>query len=149
MQIILLKDVKKLGKRGEIKNVSDGYARNFLFPQKLAKNATATTIKEIEKGKKAQNIQQNTLREREERWEQKMNTLSLEFIKASSGTSLFGSLTSQDIVKELNKHKILIASENILLPQPIKTVGEHVIQIQLPTTKKIKTVTIHVKSEPK
>jgi len=125
MKVIFLEDVKGKGKKGELKEVSDGYARNFLLPKKLAIEATAdnlNTFKMQEKAKAAQNAK--------EKAEANENAKKLESIvvkipaKAGSNGKLFGAVTSKEISDALAKqHGMNIEKNKIVLPENIKTYG--------------------------
>jgi len=125
MKVIFLEDVKGKGKKGELKDVSDGYARNFLLPKKLAKEATAdnlNTFKMQEKAKAAQIAK--------EKAEANENAKKLESIvvkipaKAGSNGKLFGAVTSKEISDALAKqHGMNIEKNKIVLPENIKTYG--------------------------
>jgi len=125
MKVIFLEDVKGKGKKGELKDVSDGYARNFLLPKKLAKEATAdnlNTFKMQEKAKAAQIAK--------EKAEANENAKKLESIvvkipaKAGSNGKLFGAVTSKEISEALAKqHGMNIEKNKIVLPENIKTYG--------------------------
>ena len=125
MKVIFLEDVKGKGKKGELKDVSDGYARNFLLPKKLAKEATTdnlNTFKLQEKAKAAQ-----IAREKAEAQE---NAKKLESIqvkvpaKAGSNGRLFGAVTSKEISEALAKqHGMNIEKNKIVLSEPIKSYG--------------------------
>ena len=114
MKVILLADVKEKGKKDEIVNVSDGYARNFLFPKKLAVEATPGAMKEIEKKRAA---------------EEKAKTLKGKVInmtvKCGAAGRLYGSITTAEIAAELEKqHGIQVDKRKIELSDPIRTVGD-------------------------
>ena len=125
MKVIFLEDVKGKGKKGELKDVSDGYARNFLLPKKLAKEATAdnlNTFKMQEKAKAAQIAK--------EKAEANENAKKLESIvvkipaKAGTNGKLFGAVTSKEISEALAKqHGMNIEKNKIVLPENIKTYG--------------------------
>lgn len=125
MKVIFLEDVKGKGKKGELKEVSEGYARNFLLPKKLAKEATAdnlNTFKMQEKAKAAQIAR--------EKAEANENAKKLENIvvkipaKAGSNGKLFGAVTSKEISDALSKqHGMTIEKNKIVLPENIKTYG--------------------------
>lgn len=125
MKVIFLEDVKGKGKKGELKDVSDGYARNFLLPKKLAKEATAdnlNTFKMQEKAKAAQIAK--------EKAEAQENAKKLESIvvkipaKAGTNGKLFGAVTSKEISEALAKqHGMTIEKNKIVLPEHIKTYG--------------------------
>lgn len=140
MKVLLLQNVAKLGMKGEVKNVSDGYARNFLFPKKLAKPATsemalhvAQTIKE--KGeKKKQQISQ---------LESSIRAFSevLTFSRPAGGETLFGSISAKDISAELNVLGIPVTEKNVDLPHPIKHLGQHQVEIIL-NGKKVREISV-------
>ena len=132
MKIILLQDVAGVGKKYEVKNVKDGYARNFLLPKNLAKFATPAGIKAIEAEKK---------RKEEEREVQKdLLKINLEKLaetkieierKASEKGHLFDALDSKDLSKILKeKYQLDIPAEIIEIETPIKAIGEHKIKIK-------------------
>lgn len=129
MQVILLQDVKKIGKVGEIKNVSDGYARNFLLPKKLAEIATAAAVqKNIE-------IKNKLVAEKEKELTQvrslaeKMQALRLQITAPEKNGKLFGSINAKNIADELQKNNFSVAEECILLLKPIKETGDYAIKI--------------------
>lgn len=133
MKVILLEDVKKLGKAGEIVKVSDGYARNMLFPKKLAKEATPGNIKALE-NKKAQQAEE-LAREKAEAEEVK-KTLQGKVVhlqaKGGEGGRLFGAVTNMDIAAAIKKQfDIDIDKKKIRIPEAIKTVGTHEAEIKL------------------
>lgn len=133
MKVILLKDVKGLGKEGELVNSKDGYARNFLFPKNLAIEATPGNLKkwedrnrQLEEKKQEEIKEANLLKE-------KIEKLTVE-IKAKGGNAgkLFGSITSQDIATALNtQHKIDIDKRKIELKENIKTTGSKEVDVKL------------------
>lgn len=130
MKVILLQDVVNVGKKYEVKNVSDGFARNFLIPRKLAKIATTQTIQEIEltkkHGLKEKEIQKNLL---EKNIESLQNLKISTKEKANEKGHLFASIDAKDISKILKKqHKLEIPEEIIELEKPIKQIGEHKIK---------------------
>ncbi len=125
MKVIFLEDVKGKGKKGELKDVSDGYARNFLLPKKLAKEATTdnlNTFKLQEKAKAAQ-----IAREKAEAQEnaKKLESLQVKVpAKAGANGRLFGAVTSKEISEALAKqHGMNIEKNKIVLSEPIKSYG--------------------------
>ncbi|MEN2766806.1 50S ribosomal protein L9 [Ornithinibacillus xuwenensis] len=133
MRVIFLKDVKGKGKKGEVKNVSDGYARNFLLKNNLAEEATAGNMKALEaKQRKDKQLEQE---EKDEAVQLKNKIESLEVtLKAKSGDGgrLFGSITSKQIADALNKdHGIKIDKRKIELDQPIRALGYTNVPIKL------------------
>lgn len=131
MKVILLQDVKNLGRKDEIKEVSDGYSRNFLFPNKLAQKATPETIKKAE----AQ-AQQRVEKEKEELDKKRHLAESLRdkkfIIKAKvKGNKLFGSINKKMISEEMARAGFTIWEQCIDLPKPIKEEGNFKIKIDL------------------
>ena len=132
MKVILLDDVAKLGRRGEVRDVSDGYARNFLIPKKLALSASAGNMKNLEHIKVQANAKADRVKSDAEALRQKIEALTLEERRqASEEGKLFGSVTSQDIAEFLDKRGIKVERRRIHLDEPIKTLGETSVPIRL------------------
>ena len=133
MKVILLKDVKGTGVKGDVVNVNDGYARNFLFPKGLAVEATKANLNELKNKEKAQ--QRRIEQEKQEARElaKKISDITL-VIKAKSGENgkLFGSVTNKEIAQELKKqHNITIDRKKIVLNEPIKQLGQMDLEVKL------------------
>lgn len=133
MQIILLKDVKGIGKAGAVAKVSDGYARNMLLPKGLAKEATDGNLKELER----QNAENEAKRQadlaeaREIAKKIEAATVTLK-TKSGEGGKLFGSITSQDIADALKAQmSIEIDKRKFVLNNPIKHVGQFTVEVKL------------------
>ncbi len=133
MKVVLLKDVRNIGKRDEIVTVSDGYARNFLFPQRLAAEATPGALKEIGKKRAAQDA-----REAEQLAEAQARAATLKgkvielAIKCGSQGRLYGSVTAAEVAEALEKqHGVAVDRRKIELGDPIKEVGDREISIRL------------------
>ncbi|MDD6189727.1 MAG: 50S ribosomal protein L9 [Clostridiales bacterium] len=133
MKVILQQDVKGQGKKGELKEVSDGYARNFLFPRKLAVEATAdniNTMKLQEKAKQAQ-IAKEKAEARENADKLKNCTVKIS-AKAGSNGKLFGAVTSKEISDALAaQYNIEIEKNKIIQAEPIKTYGSFEVKVKL------------------
>jgi len=141
MKVILLDDVQKLGRRGEVRDVSDGYARNFLIPKKLALSATAGNLKNLEHIKTQANAKADRIKGDAEALRDKIEALSYEERRqASEEGKLFGSVTSQDIVDFLAQHKLSVDRKRVQLDEPLKSLGETVVPIRVHTD-----VTAHLK----
>ena len=133
MDVILLKDVDKLGIRGEVASVSDGYARNFLFPRKLAEMATPGRIAAVRQ------IMEDKLahaRREEERAQEVRDLLgrTVLTIPAAAGTGerIFGSVTNQDVASAIwAARKIRVDKRKVLLEEPIKTLGTHMVMVEV------------------
>lgn len=133
MKVIFLKDVPRVGKRHDIKDINDGYARNFLFPRKLAEMATPPSIAELEKRMKnieiEKEIQEELLLKNLE--EIKGKTVVLK-AKADEKGHLFSGIHNKTIVEEMKKQNHAdISEEFIVLEKPIKEIGEHEIPISI------------------
>jgi large subunit ribosomal protein L9 len=132
MKIILLDDVSKVGRRGEVKDVSDGYARNFLIPKKLALSATTGNLKNLGHIKQQAEDKAGRIRSDAESLRDRIEALAYEeHRQASEEGKLFGSVTAQDIVDFLGQHAVTVERRRILLDEPIKTLGETPVAIRL------------------
>jgi large subunit ribosomal protein L9 len=140
MKIVLLQDVKKLGSAGDIVEVNDGYARNFLIPKKMAAEATKSIINEhaqrLEKEKRQREQEKQAALE----LKQTLKTKTVEVAVKCGDGKMYGSVTTQDIAKALAKQGIEIDKRKISIPEPIKQLGEHVVEVWLykETTVKMK-----------
>ena len=133
MKIILLQDIPKLGRKNEVKEVSDGFARNFLFPQKLAKPATDEAVKEIMRQKERKEREYSEEFQKTNELVDKLKSLELHFkVKMGEKGRAFGSVTPAKIRDELAKHGISVKKEVIQLEDSIKTTGEHIVKIKFP-----------------
>lgn len=132
MQIILLKDIPKFGKKYDVKIVRDGYGRNFLLPQKLAMLSSSVNLKHLEAMKKAgEEKNEKTVKEIISilaKLKEKEIVLSL---KANEKGELFGSVSSKMISEELKKQGLNISEEYINLEENIKHIGEYEIKVKV------------------
>lgn len=133
MKVILQQDVKGKGKRGQMIEVSDGYARNYMLPRKIAVEATADNVNTMRMNDKAQ--QEKRQKEREEAFaiSKKMKDMVV-VVRAKGGGAgrLFGSVTTQEIAEAIQKQEgISIDKRKIVLDEQIKTVGEYTVKIKL------------------
>ena len=133
MKVVLLKDVKNMGKRDDILNVSDGYARNFLFPQKLAAEATPGTLKEIERKRAAQDAREAELRtEALAKAELLKNKTIVLQVKCGDKGRLYGSVTAAEVAEALEKqHGIKADKRKIDIGDPIRETGVREISVWL------------------
>ncbi|MCB0377639.1 MAG: 50S ribosomal protein L9 [Bdellovibrionales bacterium] len=126
MKVILKSDVKDLGKVGELVNVSTGFARNFLFPRKLAAEATEKRVKEFEHWQRVAESRQKKAVEERRGLLDKIAGLQLVFsLNAGEEDKLFGSVTNKDISDELEKQGYSVDKRDIQLPEAIKVLGQH------------------------
>jgi large subunit ribosomal protein L9 len=133
MKVVLLTDVKGTGKKGELVNVSDGYARNFLLPRNLAKEANAQVLNEIKSAKEAKefHIRQDTEAARKTAEAINGKTLKLT-AKSGQGGKLFGSITSKEISEELRRSfHIDVDKKKIVLNSDIKAYGTYECELKL------------------
>ena len=132
MRIILREDVEKLGTRGEMVNVANGYARNFLIPTNKAVAASAANVKIVEQERQAGLRRDAKEKDSAEELAKLMTGVTLVSVqKAGEADQLFGSVTSKDIADMLEKQGYNIDRKKIMLEAPIKTLGEHKISIKL------------------
>ena len=133
MEIILLQDVDKVGKKGEVTNVSEGYARNFLLPRKMAEMATPGRIIQVRKimEQKAEYVRREAERAEETRDMLAKTVLTIP-APVGSGDRLFGSITTQDIATAIYAaRKIRVDKRNVDLDEPIKTVGTYMVKVDV------------------
>lgn len=133
MDVILTKDVKNQGKKGDVIDVSDGYARNFLFPRGLAKEATEGYVKEIKARKKAEKRKEMEQIEEAKELKEQLEGLVVEIKKtAGEHDKLFGSVTKQDIADKLKvDHGLEIDKKLIDLEDNIKNLGVTTVEVKL------------------
>ena len=133
MKVILKQDVKGLGKEEDMVNVSDGYARNYLFPRGLAAEASAGNINIMNTKKKAEKTKKDRELAQARELAEKLGNITV-VIKTKSGENgkLFGSITSKDIADGLKSgHNIDIDKKKIVLPEPIKNLGTTQVEVKL------------------
>ena len=132
MEIILRERVEKLGTKGDIVRVSDGYARNFLFPKKLAVLATTTNIRQIEQEKAAAVRREAIEKQEAEELARQLSKVSLTLTrKAGESDVLYGSVTSMDIAEALAAKGFTLDRRKIELSEPIKSLGKVDVPIRL------------------
>ena len=133
IKVVLLKDVKGIGKAGEVKQVSRGYAVNYLFPQKLAVEATPKVLNELKQKQTAMAKRQQKEKERAEQIKAALAGKKIVLKhKAGEQGRLFGSVTPKEIAQHIEKEfGFSLSRKNISLPAPIKTLGEHKAEIDL------------------
>jgi len=133
MKVILLEDIKNLGKKYDIKEVSIGYAKNYLFPNKLAKPATSDVISQIENLKQKSKEKELELINYLKEIARLINERTIEFtLKADKTGVIFGSVNKEMILKALREHKLITKERvDVLLDHPLKSLGEHKVKIDL------------------
>ena len=132
MQVILLKDVEKVGKQGEVVQVRDGFGRNFLFTHKLALPATKEN-RTFNESRKTQETKRRT-HQREEATQLaqaiQAQTVRIE-VKTGEGDKLFGSVTAQDVVEALRRAGFSLDKKQVHLEESIRTLGRHAVTVDL------------------
>ncbi len=133
MKVILLEDVKNVGKKGALINAKDGYANNFLFPKKLAIEATPTNLKNLENAKKKQEEKEMEIFQEAKKLEEELMKVTIVIkTKAGENGKLFGSITTKEIAEQLEeKNGISIDKRKFELDETIKSVGEYAVRIKL------------------
>ncbi|KPV57923.1 50S ribosomal protein L9 [Paenibacillus sp. A3] len=147
MKVILLKDVKGQGKKGEVKEVSEGYATNFLFKQQLAAPASDSAMKTLEQQKKAEDRKKAQEKADAQELGKKLGELTVQ-LKAKSGADgrLFGAVSNKQVAEALEKQGIKLDKRKIVMDEPIRTLGvtEVVVKLHPEVTAKLK---VHVVEE--
>ena len=135
MKVILLCDVKGQGKKDQIVDVSDGYARNFLFPQKKAVPADAKATNELKNKEESKQFKINEDRKAAQALAEKINNVEIEIIMGHGADGrLYGSVTAKDIAEQLKaKLGIEVDKRKILLKESIRAYGKHEVQIKIHT----------------
>jgi large subunit ribosomal protein L9 len=134
MKVILLKDVKGTGQKGQIKEVADGYARNFLFKRGLAVEATQGNLKNLQSQKKKEAEREKQAREQAQQLAEQLQQKDLVITvdKVGQEGKLFGSITSKQISQELNQQwQIQVDKKKIQLDQPLRQLGATYVTIKL------------------
>jgi large subunit ribosomal protein L9 len=132
IEVILREHVEHLGSRGEIVKVADGYARNYLFPRKLALAVTEENKRQIERDRAKAETRESEERQVAEAMGKRLEALDLSIARrVGEHETLYGSVTSADIAEALLTQNFTIDRRKIQLPEPLKTIGEHVVPVKL------------------
>ncbi len=132
MKVFLKEDVKNLGKMGDVVNVSEGYARNFLLPKKFAVEANPKNLKQFEHNKRLIQEKAAKIKDASKAVAEKLSALTLK-IKAKAGEEdkLFGSVTAMDISEALKAEGFEVDKKRIVLAEPIKRLGEYTVEVKV------------------
>ena len=134
MKVILLQDVKSLGKKGELVNASDGYARNFLFPKKLAREANAQAMNEYKNAEDSKNYKIATQKAQAEHHKSQIEGKTLVMRAKGQNDKLFGSITAKDIANEIKqRYNVSVDKRKVSLKSDIKTFGKYEAEVKLYT----------------
>ena len=133
MKVILLDNIKGVGKKDDIINANDGYARNYLFPRKLAVEANKANLTKLQSKKDSNEFRRGEERKKAEQIKQPIEKITLNIaVKAGENGKIFGGVTSKEISEELKKqYNIEIDKKKIELKETIKTLGSFIITIKL------------------
>lgn len=132
MELLLLKDVKKVGKKGDVVRAREGYARNFLIPNNLALPATRANKEFFDDQRKRSSVRKEKEKQDAEKKVLELQDLKISLnVKAGEGDKLFGSVTSEDIAKELSGKGFSFEKKQIHLKNPLKALGSHQVEIEL------------------
>ena len=132
MEIILREYVDNLGKRGEIVKVSDGYARNYLLPRKLALPATQGNRKHVERERKIAEAREAQEKDLAAAMAARLAAVDIRIVRRVGVTAqLYGSVTAADIVDFLKERGFEVDRRKLILPEPIKAIGEHDVPLKL------------------
>ena len=133
MKVILKENVKSIGKKDEIVNVSDGYARNYLFAKNLAVEATAGNLAKLQTKKDSEQYKKNIEKEEAQKLADKLSKIKLEFkVKAGENGKIFGGISTKEIAEKLEKeYQIKVDKKKIMLKEAIKVLGITNVEIKL------------------
>lgn len=133
MKVLLLNDVKGQGKKGDVLNVSDGYARNFLFPKKLACEVDAAVLNDLKNKEEARKRREALEKQAAVDTAKKFESVVVKiYATAGADNKFFGSVTNKEIAEELMKQfNIDVDKRKIVVNEPIKTFGTHTVDVKL------------------
>jgi large subunit ribosomal protein L9 len=132
MKVLLLQDVKGHGKKGDIVNVSDGYARNFLLPKNLAKIADADAVNSVKIQQQAQAFRKEEEKRQAEKTKTELENIVVDLkVKCGEQGKVFGSVTTAAIASRLEEMGFAVDKKKITLKEPIKNVGNYVLDVKL------------------
>lgn len=144
MKVIFLEDVKGKGKKGETKNVSEGYARNYLLPNQLAVEATKGNMKNLEAQKKSEQKKQEENLAEAQAYKAELEAIEVKIkAKAGEGGRLFGAISTKQIAETLAKMKKKVDKRKIMLDEPIRSLGYTNVPIKI-HPEVVATVKVHV-----
>ncbi|GAF66381.1 50S ribosomal protein L9 [Bacillus sp. TS-2] len=144
MKVIFLSDVKGKGKKGEVKSVSEGYARNFLFPKNLAVEATNSNVKGLEAQKKSVKKKEQEVLEEANQYKEKLESADVKITaKSGDGGRLFGAVSTKQIAETLADMGLKVDKRKIQLDDPIRSLGYTNVPIKI-HPEVVATVKVHV-----
>ena len=133
MKLILLENIKGVGKKDEIINANDGYAKNFLLPKKLAVEANNANLANLKSKQNSNAFKKQEEKKRAEKIKEQLEKINLKLkVRAGNNGKIFGGVTSKEISEQLEKqYKIIIDKRKIELKETIKTIGTTIVEIKL------------------
>ena len=133
MKVILLEDIKGVGKKDEVINSSDGYARNYLFPKKLAVEASKENMAKLQAKQESRQFRKDQEKEEAMKIASKLKEITVTIkVKAGENGKIFGGVTAKEIAETLNcNYQIVIDKKKIILKDTIKTLGTYLVEIKL------------------
>lgn len=133
MKVILKDNIKGVGKKNEVINASDGYARNFLFPKNLAIEATPENMQKLNSQNQAKQYKKAVEKEQAQKLAKKLEDITVEIkVQAGENGKIFGSVSSKEIAENLEKkYKITIDKKKIEIKEPIKVLGQRTVEVKL------------------
>ncbi|MFZ5982008.1 MAG: 50S ribosomal protein L9 [Patescibacteria group bacterium] len=132
MEVILQKDLRGLGKEGDLKEVSDGYARNFLFPKGLARPATQEAVSEVQKKKDQEKVREELEKSTYQKMSESLKEKTFHLTAKAKEGKLFGSITSKELSGILKSSGFEVQEEWIHLDKPLKNLGVHPLSLKFP-----------------
>jgi len=145
MKVILTTNIKKLGNIGDLVNVKSGYARNYLFPNKMALRDSKINKEYYEKIKDEMEVKELSKKEDANKLIKDLEKLKIEFSReADDKDQLYGSISKKEIIDYLNEHNIIIKSDDLIIRNQIKSIGEHLVEINpyVDISKEIKVLVV-------
>lgn len=133
MKVILKQDIKGVGRKNEVINASDGYARNFLFPKKLAVEANTENMNKLNMQNEAKQYKKDVEKEQAKEIAKKLETITLQIkVQAGENGKIFGSVSAKEITENLeSQYKIKIDKKKLELKEAIKTIGAKIVEVKL------------------
>lgn len=132
MKVIFLKDVKNQGKRGDIKEVADGYAQNFLIKQGLAEKLTNESYAKLERTKQKEAVSESLMMQDAKQMQEEIQAITLTFkVKTGAEDKVFGSISTKQIKEELEKKNIIVDKKQIKIAEPLNSLGQHNVDVEL------------------
>lgn len=132
MRVVLRKDVPGLGRSGDVKDVAEGFGRNYLLPRGLATEASAVELKRVAEGRASAKAKRDRAQADAAELAQRLGSTTLTFaLKVGPQGKAFGSVTERDVADALAQRGMVVPREKIHLPEPLRSIGDHVVEVRL------------------